>query len=263
MVFTGDMKQQTENSGFWSPLANRGCGKCLITKLQKADLTFNTLLNARYHHRVLQERRHAEALTQSSCCSWQHRHKELRSCCRSSTCCMCRRWRDIARGRCVDWVCRRHTNKLDSVINVDQLRYVLGTHDERSVGEDKTGSRPDRRTTCRWCIRCKSTRLTFYCLKTKFSQEEGTLQTLVDAQMNPEVPPGTRPLTYREKQNKNARLRKLPYHQSQRHLIWLARMRAWNRGTTYDTIWRKRLSLITNVENLGDTVIRVNPSTEL
>ena len=63
MVFTGDMKQQLENSGFGSPLANRGCGKCLITKLQKADLAFNTLLNARYHYRVLYERQHAQTLS--------------------------------------------------------------------------------------------------------------------------------------------------------------------------------------------------------
>ena len=65
LAFTGDMKQQMESSGFGSPLANRGCGKCLITKLQKADLTFNTLLNARYHHRVLYERRHAATLSTS------------------------------------------------------------------------------------------------------------------------------------------------------------------------------------------------------
>ena len=36
MAFTADMKQQTENSGSRSPLANRGCGKCLVTKVQKA-----------------------------------------------------------------------------------------------------------------------------------------------------------------------------------------------------------------------------------
>lgn len=66
MAFTGDMKQQQENSGFMSPIANRGCAKCLVTKKQKADLTFNIILNARYHHRVLHERVKGNASSDSA-----------------------------------------------------------------------------------------------------------------------------------------------------------------------------------------------------
>ena len=55
LAFIGDMKQQQDNSGFMSPIANRGCSKCLATKSQKANLTFNVILNARYHHRSLLE----------------------------------------------------------------------------------------------------------------------------------------------------------------------------------------------------------------
>ena len=32
MAFTGDMKQQSDNSGFGSVLGNRGCSKCYMKK---------------------------------------------------------------------------------------------------------------------------------------------------------------------------------------------------------------------------------------
>ena len=63
LAFTGDMKQQQDNSGFMSPIANRGCAKCLVTKNQKSNLTFNVVLNARYHHRSLLERIRGEQST--------------------------------------------------------------------------------------------------------------------------------------------------------------------------------------------------------
>ena len=33
-------------------IVNRECLKCLIIKKQKANLIFNIVFNARYHHRV-------------------------------------------------------------------------------------------------------------------------------------------------------------------------------------------------------------------
>ena len=49
-----------------SPIANRGCSKCLVTKKQKVDLTFNVVLNARYHHRVLYKRIKGDASPDSA-----------------------------------------------------------------------------------------------------------------------------------------------------------------------------------------------------
>ena len=47
LASTRDMKQQQENLGFMSAIENRGCSKCLVIKLQKADLTFtDTLFSA-------------------------------------------------------------------------------------------------------------------------------------------------------------------------------------------------------------------------
>lgn len=40
--FAGEMKKNLEQSGFGSSLADTGCGKCLITKDNRADLTFHT-----------------------------------------------------------------------------------------------------------------------------------------------------------------------------------------------------------------------------
>ncbi|KAL9593508.1 MAG: hypothetical protein Q9219_007519 [cf. Caloplaca sp. 3 TL-2023] len=62
MAFTGDLPQQQANSGFMSPIAHRGCSKCLVTKEQRHDLTFDLLLQSRNHYRVLYERTKAENL---------------------------------------------------------------------------------------------------------------------------------------------------------------------------------------------------------
>ena len=62
LAFTGDMKQQMESSGLGSALAILGCSKCLATKEERADLTYNTHLHGRTHHRILQERRKAKTM---------------------------------------------------------------------------------------------------------------------------------------------------------------------------------------------------------
>lgn len=54
LAFTGDMPQQALNGGFMSPLAKRGCSKCLVTKDQRSNLTFDVYHNARVYHRVVQ-----------------------------------------------------------------------------------------------------------------------------------------------------------------------------------------------------------------
>ena len=47
-----------KNFEFNSLLTNREYEKCLITKLQKIDLTFNTLFNARYYYKILFKKRY-------------------------------------------------------------------------------------------------------------------------------------------------------------------------------------------------------------
>ena len=49
-----------KNFNFDSSLTNREYEKCLITKLQKINLTFNILFNARYHHKILFKKKYED-----------------------------------------------------------------------------------------------------------------------------------------------------------------------------------------------------------
>ncbi|KAL9635849.1 MAG: hypothetical protein Q9204_002463 [Flavoplaca sp. TL-2023a] len=62
LASTGDMPQQASSGSFASPQAMRGCSKCLVTKEQRANLTFDIYHNARAYYRVIHERAKGEAL---------------------------------------------------------------------------------------------------------------------------------------------------------------------------------------------------------
>jgi hypothetical protein len=66
LAFTGDMPQQQENAGFKRQSANRGCRNSLIEAKERANLSYNTILNGRYHPHVKQLREYSVKLSKSN-----------------------------------------------------------------------------------------------------------------------------------------------------------------------------------------------------
>ena len=61
-LFTGDMPQQQDNSGFKRQSAKKGCRYCLIDEKQRGDLDYDIFKNGRSHHHTTQLRKYAESL---------------------------------------------------------------------------------------------------------------------------------------------------------------------------------------------------------
>ena len=62
LCFIGDMPQQQENAGFKSQRATLGCRFCFVQDVQRGDLDYDTTVNGRYHHQVVQMRKEMDAL---------------------------------------------------------------------------------------------------------------------------------------------------------------------------------------------------------
>lgn len=63
LAFTGDMPQQAANAGFLTHNAKFGCRSCYCPKDTRQDLSFDVVLDGRYHHETRSKRWQGAAIT--------------------------------------------------------------------------------------------------------------------------------------------------------------------------------------------------------
>lgn len=62
LALIGDMVQQNQNAGCLSVAGNLGCRACVIHSINRGDLNFDVVLNARSHYELLRQRRALDGL---------------------------------------------------------------------------------------------------------------------------------------------------------------------------------------------------------